>query len=228
MGDVTAPAVSVLLTSYNRSRFLPQAVASVFAQTMSDWELIILDDSSTDPGVTEYLSGLWDHPQVVIYKARVAEEDRAAACRYAVQANMGLHLAAGRYITYLCDDDWYAPRRLEVMAAMLDADPSIGVVFGRQQITDEAGNPTQVRDFPPVLDDAYCKVDHSSVMHTRAAGSKAGGWDESAEHWRIGDAVFWRRLHAAGYQFHRAGDAETPLDFHRDHSAGVNKLGRPY
>jgi spore maturation protein CgeD len=220
--------VSVLLTTYNRPLFLRKAVDSVVAQTMTDWELIILDDNSTDWLVADYLNDLWNHSRVTIYKSAVAEHERAATCRYAVQANTGLKLASGRYVTYLCDDDWYAPQRLEVMAAMLDSDPSIGVVFGRQQITDEAGNPTQVRDFPPVLDDAYCRVDHSSVMHTAEAGQKAGGWDESPEHWSIGDAVFWRRLHAAGYQFHRAGDAETPLDYHRDHGHGVNRLGGPY
>jgi hypothetical protein len=64
-------------------------------------------------------------------------------------------------------------------------------------------------------------------MHTAEAGAKAGGWDESAQHWQIGDAVFWRRLHAAGYSFHLA-PGDGPLDYHRDHAAGVNKLGRPY
>ena len=225
---MTAPAVSVLLTSYNRPQWLPWAVESVLAQTMTDWELIILDDSSADLAVAEYLQGLWAHPQVVIYKARVAEADRAGACRYAVNCNTGLKLATGRYVTYLCDDDWYAPQRLEIMAATLDADPSIGVVYGPQAVTDEAGNVTRIRDFGPVVDDAYCLVDHSSVMHTAEAGVKAGGWDESADHWRIGDAVFWRRLHAAGYRFHRAGDADTALDFHRSHANGVNRLGRPY
>ena len=225
---MTAPAVSVLLTSYNRPQYLPVAVESVLAQTMTDWELIILDDSSADPGVTEYLRDLWSHPQVIIHKARVREDERAATCRYAAQANTGLKLAAGRRVTYLCDDDWYAPQRLETMAAALDADPSIGVVYGPQAVTDEAGTVTRIRDFGPVVDDAYCLVDHSSVMHTAEAGVKAGGWDESADHWRIGDAVFWRRLHAAGYQFHRAGDPAAPLDYHRDHPHGVNKLGRPY
>jgi spore maturation protein CgeD len=221
------PAVSVLLTSYNRPAYLKQAVESVFAQTMTDWELIILDDSSTDPFVAAYLASIWDHPQVVIYKARLAENERAAKCRYAVQCNTGLHLHKGSHITYLCDDDWYAPRRLEVMSGMLDADPSLGVVYARQGVTDEAGNLQWIRVFEPVVEDAYCRVDHSSVMHTRAAGWKAGGWDESAENWRIGDAVFWRRLHAAGYKFHLA-PGDEPLDFHRSHSAGCNTIGGPY
>jgi spore maturation protein CgeD len=225
---VTAPAVSVLLTTYNRPAYLRRAVESVFAQTCQDYELLILDDNSTDGLQAGYLASIWNVPKVRIIKDDVSPENRPATTRYATMINLGLKLARGRHVTYLCDDDWYAPQRLEVMAAMLDADPSIGVVFGRQQITDEAGNPTQVRDFPPVLDDASCRVDHSSVMHTAEAGQKAGGWDESPEHWSIGDAVFWCRLHAAGYQFHRAGDAETPLDYHRDHGNGVNRLGRPY
>ncbi len=110
---------------------------------------------------------------------------------------------------------------------MLDHDSSIGVVYARQGVTDEAGNVQWQRVFEPVVDNAYCRVDHSSVMHTAEAGAKAGGWDESAEHWRIGDAVFWQRLHAAGYSFHLA-PGDEPLDYHRDHAAGVNKLGRPY
>ena len=221
------PAVSVLLTSYNRGRWLPQAVQSVLGQTATDWELIILDDSSSDPAVTDYLRGLWSHPKVIIYKSRVGQEQRSALCRYAVQANTGLKLATGRHVTYLCDDDWYAPRRLEVMAAMLDADPSIGVVYGKQAVTGEDGQVIAYRDGPEVLDDAWCRVDHSSVMHTAEAGEKAGGWDTSPEHWATGDAAFWKRLNAAGYSFRRV-PGDEPLDYHRDHGAGVNKLGGPY
>ena len=222
-----SPAVSVLLTSCNRSRFLPQAVESVLGQTMSDWELLILDDNSSDPGVAAWLAEIWHHPQVIVYKSRVSEDERAGTCRYAVQINTGLKLATGRHITYLCDDDWYAPRRLEVMSAMLDADPALGVVYSRQAITGENGAVVSYRPAEPVLADAYCRVDHSSVMHTAEAGQKAGGWDTSASHWAIGDAVFWRRLHAAGYSFHLA-PGDEPLDFHRDHPYGVNNLGRPY
>ena len=228
MGPVTAPAVSVLLTSYNRNHFLPQAVESVLGQTMTDWELIILDDNSSDPLVACYLRDIWHHPKVIIFKSAVTEDERASLCRYAVQANTGLALASGRYVTYLCDDDWYAPQRLEKMTAMLDANPAIGVVYGRQAVCGaDGGGPLSFRDGPDVLDDAYCRVDHSSVMHTAEAGRKAGGWDTSPEYWSTGDAVFWRRLHAAGYSFHRV-PGDEPLDYHRDHGQGVNRLGGPY
>lgn len=223
---MTAPAVSVLLTSYNRPRWLAEAAGSVLAQTMTDWELIILDDAS-DLNVITFLGGLWHHPKVIIHKAAVEPSDRAQTCRYAVQANTGLKLASGRYVTYLCDDDWYAPQRLERMAAMLDADPSVGVVYGKQAVTSQDGTVTGYRDGPDVLGDAWCRVDHSSVMHTAEAGRKAGGWDTSAEHWSTGDAAFWRRLNAAGYPFHRV-PGDEPLDYHRDHGGGVNRLGGPY
>lgn len=220
-------AVSVLLTTYNRPRYLRQAVESVFAQTYQDYELLILDDNSTDGLQAGYLASIWNVPKVRIIKDDVSPENRPATTRYATMINLGLKLARGRHITYLCDDDWYAPDRLEVMSAMLDADPALGVVYARQGVTNEAGDVTWQRIFEPVVADAYCRVDHSSVMHTAEAGEKAGGWDESAEHWSIGDAVFWRRLHAAGYSFHLA-PGDHPLDFHRDHGTGVNKLGGPY
>jgi spore maturation protein CgeD len=219
--------VSVLLTTYNRPAYLRQAVESVFAQTCQDYELLILDDNSTDGLQAGYLASIWNVPKVRIIKDDVSPEDRPATTRYATMINLGLRLARGRHITYLCDDDWYAPRRLEVMSGMLDADPGLGVVYSRQGVTDEAGTVQWERCFEPVVADAYCRVDHSSVMHTAEAGRKAGGWDEGADHWRIGDAVFWRRLHAAGYSFHLA-PGDGPLDFHRDHGAGVNKLGGPY
>ena len=222
------PRVSVLLTSYNRSRFLPQAVRSVLGQTYRDFELIILDDNSPAAGgVPGFLASVWDHPKVRIYKDDVLPGERAAQVRYAVLANTGLSLARGELITYLCDDDWYAPGRLEVMAAMLDDGPSTGVVYGKQAVTSEDGQVIAYRDGPEVLDDAWCRVDHSSVMHTAEAGEKAGGWDASPEHWATGDAAFWRRLNAAGYSFRRV-PGDEPLDYHRDHAHGVNKLGGPY
>jgi glycosyltransferase involved in cell wall biosynthesis len=214
----------VLLTSYNRGRFLPQAVESVATQTMSDWELIILDDNSSDPSVADYLQSIWRHPRIIVYKSDVFDEDRPNTCRYATQINIGLKIANGRYITYLCDDDWYEPHRLEVMASALDA--GADVVYSTQGIVDESGNFTgMTRQFQQVSD-PYCAVNHSSVMHTAIAGSTAGGWDESPEHWSIGDAVFWRRLCDAGYFFQHVGSDE-PLDYHRD-LLGVNKLGGPY
>ena len=90
-----SPRVSVLLTTYNRPGMLAEAAGSVMAQTFTDFELIILDDNSTDPAQHEVLMGLWNQPQVRIYKDDVQAADRPKRVRYAVLANIGLALAAG-------------------------------------------------------------------------------------------------------------------------------------
>jgi spore maturation protein CgeD len=225
---MTAPLVSVLLTSYNRPGWLRNAVGSVLAQTMRDWELIILDDCSTDPGVPQVLAETWDDPQVIIYKSAVTATTRRDLCRYAVLANTGLAMARGRLITYLCDDDWYAPRRLELMTARIDADDQPGVVYGSQGITAPDGTLLSMRAAVQPLPTGAFQVDHSSVMHTAEAGRAAGGWDENPAHWTHADAVFWDRLAAAGYQFWPVLSAGEPLDYHRTHAATVTAAGGPY
>lgn len=218
-----SPRVSVLLTSYNRPAMLAEAVESVLAQTYQDFELIILDDnSSPDSAVPAVLARYWGHPQVVLYKSGVRPEERAAKVRYAVLANVGLTLARGRYVTYLCDDDLYLPYRLEVMAARLDAG-DCQVVYGSQR-AERDGNLVMLRPASGVLAKASMVVDHSSVMHTLAAGLAVGGWDEDPAHWRHADAVFWDRLTSAGHLFHPVPEV---TDVHRFHAGSVSEAGVP-
>lgn len=191
---------------------------------MTDWELLILDDCSSDPAVAEYLRGIWRDPKVIIYKSYVPDDERNSTCRYATQINTGLKLATGKYITYLCDDDWYAPTRLEVMADALDNGAE--VVYSKQGITDESGENVTGHRQGYQIGDPWCEVNHSSVMHITEASQNVGGWDDSPEYWSIGDAAFWRKLTNAGYKFTYIDSAE-PLDFHRD-TVGVNKLGGAY
>lgn len=217
------PRVSVLLTSYNRPAMLAEAIESVLAQTYTDFELLILDDNSTDHTVAGVLLSYWDHPQVKIYKSNVQPEDRRARVRYAAQINTGLKIAEGEYITYLCDDDLYLPHRLERMAERLDKGDCT-VVYGSQRLLTD-GVETGTRVAASVLTHPACMVDHSSVMHTARAAIDAGGWDDSPAHWTQADAVFWTRLAEAGHLFHPIGEV---LDVHRYHSGAVGVLGGPY
>ena len=216
-----SPRVSVLLTSYNRPVMLAEAIESVLAQTMQDFELIVLDDNS-GPAVREVLLGYWDHPKVVLFKSSVQPGERAARVRYAVLANLGLRIAAGEYVTYLCDDDLFLPRRLEVMVARLD-EGGCQVVYGSQSVT-RGGVQEFVRPAGQVLAKASMVVDHSSVMHTRQAGLDVGGWDDDPAHWNHADAVFWDRLTAAGHLFHPVGEV---TDVHRFHAGSVSEAGVP-
>lgn len=215
--------MSVLLTTYNRPRMLAEAVESVLAQTYQDFELIILDDNSPpDSGVPAYLAGLWDDPRVVIYKSNVQPAERPHKTRYAVLANIGLALARGEYVTYLCDDDLYYPGRLQAMTARLDQG-DCQVVYGSQSVTRD-GAQVAFRPAMMILDSPACVVDHSSVMHTAQAAVDAGGWDDSPRHWNQADARFWERLVAAGHLFY---PVQELTDEHRFHSGSVSEAGVP-
>lgn len=216
------PRVSVLLTTWNRPRMLAEAIDSVLAQTYQDYELIVLDDNSDSAHQWDVLLSCRRYPQVSLYKSGVQPEDRAAKVRYAVLANIGLALARGEYVTYLCDDDLYLPRRLEVMTARLDAG-DCQVVYGSQRC-ERDGQVTFTRPAAGVLEKASMVVDHSSVMHTRAAGLAAGGWDEDPRHWKSADAAFWDRLTNAGHLFYPVPEF---TDVHRFHAGSVSEAGVP-
>jgi spore maturation protein CgeD len=216
------PRVTVLLTTYNRPGMAAEAVASVLAQTMPDFELILLDDNSPGPAAWDMLCAACQDPRVVLYRSNVQPGERAARVRYAVLANTGLALACGEYVTYLCDDDLYYPRRLEVMAARLDAG-DCQVVYGSQRVTRNGREEFQ-RPATRVLSQPACVVDHSSVMHTARAGRDAGGWDEDPANWSQADAVFWTRLVQAGHLFH---PVQELTDEHRFHAGSVSEAGVP-
>lgn len=218
-----SPQVSVLLTSYSRPVMLREAIESVLVQTFTDFELIILDDNSPeDGGVPEVLLGYWGHPKVALYKSAVQPGERRERVRYAAQANTGLAIAAGEYVTYLCDDDWYYPDRLERMVAVLD-DPGRTVCYGSQHLANGAGDITGTRPAHGVLNKASGIVDHSSVMHTAAAGRQVGGWPDDPGMWNMADAYFWDRLTQAGHVFYPVPGG--PTDAHRYHAGDSSAWG---
>ncbi len=117
----THPKVTVYITNHNYGRFLAKAIDSVLAQTLRDFELLVLDDGSTD-GSREVLAR---------YRGR---DDRL---RIVLQGNAGLNrtcaravaLARGRYVVRLDADDYLAPRALEVLAGVLDRDRDVALVY---------------------------------------------------------------------------------------------------
>lgn len=191
--------VTVVLTVYNAASYLPKAISSVLGQTYPDLELWIMEDGSTDPLVDAILAEVTD-PRVTILRHNPTVEERKATARYATLINRAVAYSTGELVTYLCGDDFYFPSRLQRMVATIEQGHD--VVYGPQLMLNEHGQPVALRNPSGVLDDAYHRVDHNSVMHTREAFEKAGGWDDGPEHWRQADAIFWRRLTAAGYRFH--------------------------
>jgi glycosyltransferase involved in cell wall biosynthesis len=115
------PRVTVLTTLYNKGAFVEDAVRSVLAQTFSDFELLVVDDVSTDDGPDRVRR--FDDPRVRIIVNPV-NLGRAGA------ANQGFAAARGEYIAVLDADDVMMPDRLAVQVAFLDAHPEVVVCGG--------------------------------------------------------------------------------------------------
>lgn len=114
------PKVSVIMPTYNAAPFLPRAIESVFAQTLTDWELIIVDDGSTDDTVGVIRNYLAD-PRV-----RFLQNPQNMGPSYA--RNRALDAATGQWIALLDADDWYEPQRLEMMVGTAEAF-EVGIVY---------------------------------------------------------------------------------------------------
>ena len=126
------PVVTVLLSTHNDLRFLPQAVQSVLGQTFEDFEFLVVDDGSTD-NTPDYLSAL----QARDTRVRVLRNDENLGLTRSL--NLGLAAARGRLIARMDADDVSAPERLERQVGFLDGNPDIGIVGSSRTLIDVEG-----------------------------------------------------------------------------------------
>ena len=126
------PAVSIILPTYNRLEFLPPAIQSVFAQTFTQWELIIADDGSSADTRTYLLS--LDDPRIkVIWLSHTG--------RPSVVSNAALHEARGEYVAFLDSDDLWLPTKLQVQLESLRRHPERRWSYTRFVLVDASGSP---------------------------------------------------------------------------------------
>ncbi len=105
---MSAPLVSVIMPLYNKRPYVRRAVASVQGQTFPDWELIVVDDGSTDGSWTEVPA---DDPRIML----VRQENRGPGAA----RNRGAGLASGRYVSFIDADDYYYPEKLRIEMDLL-------------------------------------------------------------------------------------------------------------
>ncbi len=167
------PVVTVVMAAKNYARFLPEAVDSVFAQSFADWELVIVDDGSTDAtpaAVKPYLAD----PRV-----RYVRSDRLGQSR---AKNLGVRLGRGEFVAFLDADDAWTPTKLEKQLAAFR--PNVGVVFCGRELMDESGTaiprpPTPAPPVGRVLDAMFVQnfVCFSSAMARRTVFDHVGAFD---------------------------------------------------
>jgi len=125
------PLVTLYVLNFNYGEFVEQAIESCLGQTFSDFELIILDDGSTDDSKEHIRSYEGRHNITVIYQSNRG---------LTASANVALKLARGKYIMRLDADDWLEPDALYCMTGEIAKVPDVAYLFPDYWLTDRDGN----------------------------------------------------------------------------------------
>lgn len=235
------PRVSVVTTVYNGEPYFERAVPGILAQTLEDFEYILVDDGSSDRSL-EKLHELAARDS----RIRVFAPGRLGA---ASAYNYGVAQAAGEYVARQDFDDRSYPDRLRQQVAFLDRHPRVGIVGGAYVLVDERRDERYVR-IPPTEHAAivaamarYVPIAHTTATFRRRAWSEAGGYPEVNN---LIDLRFYLRVAKAGWTlanipdvvgehyvhdsswFHRTLKyAERQRDLARVQAQVVRELGLP-
>jgi len=168
---------SIIMPVYNHAQYVEQAIRSVVAQTYRDWELIVVDDGSTDgSGETADAWAARDERIRVIHQANAGQ----AAAR-----NTAIARASGRWLAYLDSDDVYLPEALARFAAFIDAHPGAQFLYGYRHRIGRNGRvvelPGEFQDRPTGTRELFGRMflTPQCVCHSPSLLEKSGPYDES-------------------------------------------------
>jgi glycosyltransferase involved in cell wall biosynthesis len=229
------PTVSVIVPNYNYARFLRRRIDSVLKQTFQDFELILLDDGSTDDS-RSILSEYAADPRVRI------EFNEANSGSTFKQWNKGVRLAQGKYVWIAESDDYADQRLLERLVEVLEREPTVTFAYCQSWRVTEDDRLDGFADFYlDYLDPRRWKADFSvdgqeecrnyfvfsntvpnasAVVFRRAVFERVGGADESFR--MCGDWKLWAALALAG----RMAYLGEPLNYYRSHDKSVRSKSR--
>ncbi|MGV7223528.1 MAG: glycosyltransferase family 2 protein, partial [Nitrospinales bacterium] len=120
------PLVTAIIIFLNEERFLEEAIESVFAQTYDHWELLLVDDGSTDHSTEIALRYSAQYPKKIRYLEHEGHQNREKSS----SRNLGMHHARGEYIAYLDGDDVWLPHKLARQVMILESNPNAAMVYG--------------------------------------------------------------------------------------------------
>jgi len=120
------PRVSVVMPVYNAAAFLEEAVESVLAQTYPNWELLLIDDGSTDGSRALAERYAAEHPERIRCLQHPGRENRGASAT----RNLGIANARGEYLAFFDADDVWLPQKLDEQVSLLDTRSDVGMVYG--------------------------------------------------------------------------------------------------
>ena len=191
--ESATPKVSVLMTCYNAASTIEESVRSVIAQTFSNWELVLVDNCSTDDSMAIVR-------QIGDARIRITQLESNHGRTPAL--NIGLNNARGEYLAILDADDLSTPDRLQLQVDCLDNNPNLVLVASWYrninsggELINEVKTPTQHLDLVRVLA-SNCPFMNSAVMFRTEAAKRLGGYNETFQYSQ--DLDLWLGLATLG------------------------------
>ena len=212
-----SPTISIVVPTFDRLDYLRASLASVFAQTFEDWELLIADDGSGEATLA-YLRSLRD--------PRVALLELPHSGKPSVARNAAIRAARGEYVAFLDSDDRWLPRKLQAQVDSIRRHPQRGWGHTRYVLVDESGNPTEWARrtggwstpegrILELLVTSQTVIALPSVLVRRSLLERAGGFDEELV--MSEDYELWLRL-ATLSEIDAVNEPLTLVLRHRQHS----------
>jgi glycosyltransferase involved in cell wall biosynthesis len=208
------PKVSVIIPAYNAMTYLPETVDSVLAQTFTDFEILIVNDGSSDR-IEQWVSQLSD-PRIEL----ISQVNQGISVAY----NTGLAHVQGEYLAFLEADDLWQPSKLAQQVLCLDQKPDVGLVYTWTACIDQQGNPLgqiiashfQGKIWQPIIEFQEVICNPSSVMVRRSCLDQVGIFDPNLD--IALDFDIWVRI-AANYPI---AVVKEPLTFYRRHASSIS------
>lgn len=214
---MAAPFITVVTPFYNLGPYLSESIESVLSQSYRNWELVLVDDGSTDEGTAIALEYCKRHPRQIHYAEHPGHSNLGASA----SRNLGRRRGTGQYIAYLDGDDVWLPNKLERQVCLLQENPEAKLLLGatrywhswrtdpddtQRDHTVYVGAPQDRLFFPPELVHILYPLGHGVApsINTALVASdlydEIGGWEDEFRK-AYEDQVFLTKLYLAAPVF---------------------------
>lgn len=181
------PKVSVVLPCYNGEKYLSDAIVSCINQTLEDWELIIVNDCSTDNTLEIAMKFASNDPRIKVI-------NNESNLKLPASLNKGFAEARGQYFTWTSDDNIMRPSMLENLSRCLDEKKDISFVVSYYTIINEHGDITSTVKIPDNLNEVMLLNNYvgASFMYRCCVCEDIGGYDTNM--FLVEDYEYWIRI----------------------------------
>lgn len=186
----TSPLISIMLPVYNGTRYLKESIQSCLDQTYVHWELLIVDDASTDQTPT-------------IIAEFTAKDSRVRCIRHETNKrlpaalNTGFAHARGEYLTWTSDDNLYHPQALEEMVKVLASNSTVDFVYSDYDVISESGQLVQTIIAEPPIQLIQGHTGLACFLYRRRIYEQIGGYSEDL--FLAEDYDYWLRILVSGF-----------------------------